>query len=90
MGLSSWKQKQFSQKSLINRKKHPHALPQNVLVQQISIVLCCYYKRPRSRSHEVRNYRERAVPEKETKILKERVRGGAVPGVDLTEMKAQY
>ena len=28
---------QFSQKSLINRKNQPHALPQQVLVQQIPI-----------------------------------------------------
>ena len=67
---------QLSQKSLINRKNQPHALPQQVLVKHIPIVFCCYYKPPRSRPHEVRNYREAAVSEKETKILKEAARGG--------------
>ena len=65
----------FSQKSLINRKNQPHTLPQQVLVQQTPIIFCCYYKPPRSGPHEVRNCREAAVPEKETKILKEGARG---------------
>ena len=59
----------FSQKSLINRKNQPHTLPQQVLVQQTPIIFCCYYKPPRSGPHEA------AVPEKETKILKEGARG---------------
>ena len=67
---------QFSQKSLINRKNQPHALPQQFLVQQISKVLCCYYKPPRSGS-----------TGKETKIQKEGARGGRVY---LTKMKTQY
>ena len=54
---------QFSQKSLITRKNQPDALPQQILVQQIPIVFCCYYKPPRSRPHELRNCRETAVPE---------------------------
>ena len=65
----------FSQKSLINRKNQPHTLPQQVLVQQTPILFCCYYKPPRSGPHEVWNCREAAVPEKETKILKEGARG---------------
>ena len=60
---------QFSQKSfLINRKNQPHALPQQVLVQQIPIVFCYYYKPPRSGSHEVRNCRKAAEPEKKLKF----------------------
>ena len=55
----------FFQKSLINTKNQPHILPQQVLVQQTPIIFCCYYKPPRSGPHEA------AVPEKETKILKE-------------------
>ena len=66
---------QFSEKSLINRKKQPQILPQQVLVQQIPIKFCCYYKPPRSGPHEVRNCPEAAVPEKDTKILKEGARG---------------
>ena len=58
-------------KSLINRKNQPHTFPQQVLVQQTPIIFCCYYKPPRSGPHEVRNCREAAVPERETKILKE-------------------
>ena len=60
---------QFSQKSLINRKNQPNTLPEQVLVQQTPIVFCCYYKPPRS------GPREAAVPEKETKIVKEGARG---------------
>ena len=37
---------QFSQKSLINRNNQPHALPQQVLAQQIPIVFGCYYEPP--------------------------------------------
>ena len=59
----------FSQKSLINRKNQPYTLPRQVLVQQTPIIFCCYYKPPRSGPHEA------AVPEKETKILKEGARG---------------
>ena len=65
----------FSQKSLINRKNQPHTLPQQVLVQQTPIIFCCNNKPPRSGPHEVRNCREAAVLEKETKILKEGARG---------------
>ena len=65
----------FSQKSLINRKNKPHTLPQQVLVEQTPIIFCCYYKPPRSGPHEVRNCREAAVPEEQTKILKEGARG---------------
>ena len=61
---------QFSQKSLINKKNQPHALSQQVLVQQIPIVFCCYYKSPRNGPHEMRNCRGAAVPAKDTKILK--------------------
>ena len=57
---------QFSQKSLIYRKNQPHILPQQILVQQTPI-LFSYYK--------VRNCREAAVPENETKTLKEGYRG---------------
>ena len=56
---------QFSQKSLINRKNQPPALLQQVLVEQIPIVFCCYYKPPRS-----------GGAGKKTKILKEGARGG--------------
>ena len=62
-------------KSLINRKNQPHTLPQQLLVQQTLIIFCCYYKPPRSGPHEVRNCREAAVPEKETKILEKGARG---------------
>ena len=51
---------QFSQKSLTNRREQRHALSQQVLVQQTPIISCCYYKPPH----------EAAIPEKETKILK--------------------
>ena len=37
---------QFSQNSLINRNNQPHALPQQVLAQQIPIVFGCYYEPP--------------------------------------------
>ena len=37
---------QFSQKSSTDTKKEPHALPQQVLVQQTPIISCCYYKLP--------------------------------------------
>ena len=40
-----------------------------VLEHQTPIKFCCYYESPRSEPHEVRNCRETAVPEKETKIL---------------------
>ena len=60
---------QFSQNSLTNRKKQPHTLPQQVLVQQTPILSCCYYKPTRSGQHKVLNGREAAVTEKETKIL---------------------
>ena len=66
---------QFSQKSLINRKNQPYTLSQQVLVQKTRIIFCCYYKPSSSGPHEVRNCREAAVPEKETKILKEGARG---------------
>ena len=70
-----WEMTSNTQKSLINRKNQPHTLPQQVLVQQTPIIFCCYYKPPRSGPHEVRNCRVAAVPEKETKILKEGARG---------------
>ena len=62
---------QFSQKILTHTKNQTPTLAQQVLTQQVPIIFCCYYKPPRSGLHEVRNCREAAVPEKETKILTE-------------------
>ena len=59
----------------IHSKNQPHTLAQHVLTQQIPIIFSCYYKPPSSGPHEVRNSREAAVPEKESKILKEGARG---------------
>ena len=58
----------FSQKSLTHRKKEPHTLPQQVLLQQNAITSCQYYK-PRAAAHTIRCYR------KKTKILKNGARG---------------
>ena len=65
----------FSQKSLTNRKKATLTISRQVLEQQPLIISCCSYKPPWSGPHEVRNGREAAVPEKETKILEKGVRG---------------
>ena len=65
----------FSQKSLINRKKQPHTISRQVLVQQTPIISFCYYKPQRSGPREVRNCREAAVTDKETKILEKGARG---------------
>ena len=66
---------QFSQKTLSHIKNQPHTHAQQVLTQQITIIFCCYYRLPRSGTHEVRNSREAAIPEKEIKILKKEARG---------------
>ena len=44
-------------------------------MQQTPIISCCYYKSQRNGLYEVRNCREAAVPEKETKILEKETRG---------------
>ena len=84
--MSVFKEIQISQKTLTHNKNQSHTLAQPLPWQMIPIIFCCYYKPPHSGPHEVRNGREAAVPEKETKILKE---GGAATGAHLSKMKAQ-
>ena len=78
---------QFSRKSVTHRKKQPLTISRKVLVHQTPINLCCYYETPRSEPNDVRNCRETAVPEKETKILEKGARSDrGSPG----SKKAQY
>ena len=65
----------FLKNILTHSKNQHHTLAQQVLMQQIPAIFCCYYKPPRSGPNEVRNCRDAAVQEKETKILKEGARG---------------
>ena len=65
----------FLKKNLTHNKNQLHTLAQPTPMQKIPIIFSCCYKPPRIGPHEVRNGREAAVPEKETKILKEGARG---------------
>ena len=71
--FSFWRNPAFSK--VFDQKKTPYPSRQG-LVQPTPTMSCRFYNPPRSGPHELRNCREAAVPEKETKILEKGACGG--------------